>query len=166
MILPMTSWYNSYVLATDIINLWYWGRLISFFLWYLSIYHGTWAMVRLGLGAPLASRSTSSSSNFQVEHTNLEQVGCPAHIQSCNPSWLLTVAAFRPGTRPLRLRVTHCREPGPPDRLGVTDRRSLVPTGIAVSEGSSVQSITRRERVHVTARALIIETQLIRRHCK
>ena len=32
------------------------------------------------------------------------------------------VVAFR--TRPLRLRVTHCREPGPPDRLGVTDRRS------------------------------------------
>ena len=93
MILPMTSWYNSYVLATDIINLWYWGRLISFFLWYLSLYHGTWATVRLGLGAPLASRSTSRS-NFQVEHTNLEQVGCPAHIQSCNPSWLLTVVAF------------------------------------------------------------------------
>ena len=104
MILPMTSWCNSYVLATDIINLWYWGRLISFFLWYLSIYHGTWATVRLGLGAPLASRSTSSSSNFQVEHTNLDQVGCPAHIQSCNPSWLLTVVAFR--TRPLRLTVT------------------------------------------------------------
>ena len=31
MILPMTSWYNSYVLATDIRSLWYWGRLISLF---------------------------------------------------------------------------------------------------------------------------------------
>ena len=41
------------------------------------------------------------------------------------------VVAFR--TRPLRLRVTHCREPGPPDRLRVTDRRSAAPTGIMVA---------------------------------
>ena len=148
MILPMTSWYNSYVLATDIINLWYWGRLISFFLWYCSLYHGTWATGRRGLGAPLASRSTpvvTFKLNIQTwikldaQHiySLAIQVGCLRWLLSGqgHSAW-----GLRPGGHPAA--------GSPPGRLGVTDRRSLAPTGNTVSEGSSVQSITGLELVH------------------
>ena len=57
--------------------------------------------------------------------------------------WLLSGQGHS-GLRP----CGHPAAGSPPGRLGVTDRRSLAPTGITVSEGSSVQSITGLELVH------------------
>ena len=71
LILLVISRYFSYEIAYDISYLWYWRCLISYFswyrslyhgtwAWYLSLYHGTWATWWRWLGAPRASRSSSS----------------------------------------------------------------------------------------------------------